>query len=89
MPKKQQQPVPFRAAILPVLAVALFLGVGTFVFDAEPHFPIFLGGAVAGLVAIFQGYRWTDIEEGIKSGIHRALPALMILLVIEIGRAHV
>lgn len=82
MPTKQQQPVPFRAAMIPVVAVAIFLGIGTFLCDAEPHFPIFLGGAVAGLVAIHQGYSWQDIENGIKSGINRALPALLILLVI-------
>ncbi len=74
--------VPFSIAIIPVVAVGLFLGLGTFIYEAEPHIPILLGAVVAGLVALQQGFSWKTIESGLIESIARAIPALLILLII-------
>lgn len=79
---KEKSSVPLVVALIPVIAVGLFLGMGTFVYEAEPHFPILLGAVVAGLVALQQGFSWKTIESGLMDSIARAMPALLILLII-------
>jgi len=74
--------MPIYAAMIPVLAVGLFLVAGIFIYGAEPQIPLLLGAVVAGLVGVWRGYRWKTIEHGITDSIARAIPALIILLII-------
>ncbi|MCD8510876.1 MAG: hypothetical protein LRY73_14115 [Bacillus sp. (in: Bacteria)] len=43
---------------------------------------LFLGGAVAVIVALTQGFSWEEIEEGMTDAIKTAIPALIIMLII-------
>ena len=43
---------------------------------------LLFSGAVAGVIAVYNGYSWKDILRGITSSITSALPALIILLLI-------
>ena len=60
------------AALIPLAALILFIGGNAWIHgEAEwaPHIPLVLAAAVAGLVGVFIGVAWKDIEEGIVDGI--------------------
>lgn len=72
----------FFVSMIPIVCIGVFLGLSIFVYDVEPHMALFLGGAVAVIVALSQGYRWKTIEEGMTESIKTAIPALIIMLII-------
>ncbi|TCO10613.1 Na+/H+ antiporter NhaC [Natronoflexus pectinivorans] len=73
---------PFWLALIPILVTGVSLGFSVFMFDAEPHFSLFLGATAAGLCAYFYGYKWNTIKEGFRSAINRTIPSIIILLII-------
>ncbi len=75
-------PPPFWLALIPIAVVGITLAFSVFVIDAEPHFSLFLGGAVAGLCAFWHGFSWKTIKEGFKHSIARTIPSIIILLII-------
>ncbi|WP_078551420.1 Na+/H+ antiporter NhaC [Bacillus alkalicellulosilyticus] len=72
----------FNVSIIPIIFLGIFLGLSIFVYDAEPHMALFLGGAVAVIVALTQGYSWKEIEDGMTDSIKTAIPAFIIMLII-------
>lgn len=75
------------AALIPLAALILFIGGNAWIHgEAEwaPHIPLVLAAAVAGLVGVFIGVAWKDIEEGIVDGISIGMKAILILCVIGI-----
>ncbi|MBU9713040.1 Na+/H+ antiporter NhaC [Evansella tamaricis] len=72
----------FTVSIIPIIAIGIFLGLSIFVYDAEPHMALFLGGTVAVIVALALGNSWKSIEDGITDAIKTAIPALIIMLII-------
>ena len=76
---------PLWLSLVPVgfLVGFLFLSVA-YLADLEltTHVPLVLSTAVASLVAWRLGLRWLSIQEGMERGIHKAIGACLILLVI-------
>ncbi|WP_429163602.1 hypothetical protein [Desulfitispora alkaliphila] len=72
----------FLASLIPILITGIVLTLSVFVYEAEPHVSILLGGFVAGLVAYAYGFSVNEIQQGLKDSIARALPSLIILLII-------
>ena len=80
---EQRKTTFFQALItVAVLGVIMFLSIVK--FDASPHIPMLLGCGIAGCVALWAGYKWEDVEEGMISGIHQALESLIILMLIGV-----
>ena len=79
-PAKEKKELSFFMAVLPILAMILFLGVGyiTLGLRAEPM--ILLSAAVASLIAYFHGYSWNDILDAIVEKLAKAMPAILILI---------
>jgi NhaC family Na+:H+ antiporter len=48
----------------------------------ELHIPLIFAAAVATIVAIANGYKWSFLEKGIIAGISRAMQACLILMVV-------
>jgi NhaC family Na+:H+ antiporter len=71
-------------ALLPVVALILFLLVQIRVFGGTAHLPLILASIVAAVVGLMLGYSWKGIEEGIVQGIAVALKAVLILMVVGI-----
>lgn len=80
---EEKQP-PLGLALVPVIALIAFLGVGVLWLEASPHLPMILGCAVAVLVAKRLGYDWETLQGGIVAGISIAMPAVLVLMVIGI-----
>lgn len=69
-------------SLIPVFIVGVSLTLSVFVYNAQPHIALFFGAVSAGLVAFWHGYSWESIKSGFTDSIKRAIPSLIILLVI-------
>lgn len=76
--------IPFRWAMVPVLALIGLLALSIVVLEGSGHVPLALAAGVAGLVAWAHGYGWRELEAGVLGAIHLAMGAILILLVIGV-----
>ncbi|MGO5023316.1 Na+/H+ antiporter NhaC [Lawsonibacter sp. LCP25S3_G6] len=78
----KKAPVDFgKSAIVFVITFALILS-GIMLFGTSAHMPLVLAAAVAGIVGILSGYKWTEMEAGICDTIKASAPAMLIMLII-------
>ncbi len=69
-------------ALTPLVAVALFLGVGYGVLGWRIEVMLLVSAAVGGLIGVRLGYDWKAMEQGIIDALATALPAVFILITI-------
>ncbi len=66
-------------SLIPVIALLIIIYFVVFVFGADAHVALILSACVAAIVAMSQGYKWDELEEGIKGSIFDTLQSMMIL----------
>ncbi|WP_232703054.1 Na+/H+ antiporter NhaC family protein [Halobacterium wangiae] len=72
-----------REALVPVLAVVVFLGVGSGYLELAPHAPLLWSIVFAGLFARYRlAYDWEGVYDAAASGLRMGLQAILILFVI-------
>ncbi|QLG60722.1 arginine/ornithine antiporter ArcD [Halorarum salinum] len=72
-----------RQALVPVLGVVLFLGVGSGYLQLDPHGPLLWSAVLTGLVGRYWlGFTWDDLYEGMADSLLMGLQAILILFVI-------
>ncbi|WP_247001978.1 Na+/H+ antiporter NhaC [Halosolutus gelatinilyticus] len=71
-----------RLALLPVLAVVVFLGVGSAYLGLDPHAPLLWSIVFVGAFGRYLGYAWTDLYDGVANALLMGLQAILILLTI-------
>jgi NhaC family Na+:H+ antiporter len=69
-------------AMIPVAAIALFLGLGYAYLGWRVEVMLLAGAGVAGGVGWRLGYRWKEMEAGIIEALGKGLPAIMILITV-------
>lgn len=69
-------------ALFSFAALIVIMAVGIAVFGVDPHIPMFLGVIVAALVSLKIGYKWSQVEEMMITGISRAMQAILILCIV-------
>ncbi|QRV14387.1 arginine/ornithine antiporter ArcD [Haloterrigena salifodinae] len=69
-------------AFVPVLAVVLFLGVGSAVLGLDPHVPLLWSIVFTGAFGYYLGYSWEDLYEGVANSLLMGLQALLIIFTI-------
>lgn len=79
--------MPFRKptlfeSIIPLITIALFLGVGYGVLGIRAEILLLAATAVAGALAWRMGYRYKDLEEGIINSMMKGMPAMLIVIVV-------
>ncbi|YCM44522.1 Na+/H+ antiporter NhaC [Verrucomicrobiaceae bacterium 227] len=72
----------FWEAILPVIALVVMIYLSVVKFETSAHIALLLATAVAALVGLRIGHRWSKIEDGIIDGISVGMKAILILMVI-------
>jgi len=70
------------AALVPVLAVVAFLGIGSAVLGLDPHPPLLWSITFVGAFGLWLGYDWDDLFDGIANGLVMGLQAILILFII-------
>ena len=71
-------------ALASLFSMVLGIGVSVALFGLHPQVPILLGVAVSSVVAWRCGYQWAAIEKAMVIGVTRAVPAIMIFILIGI-----
>ena len=74
----------FYQALITVLTLVVIMFFSLVKLGSTPQIPLLFGCLIAGLVAMWAGYRWDDILDGMISGITRALEAILILCLIGV-----
>ncbi|MFC6716933.1 Na+/H+ antiporter NhaC [Natrialbaceae archaeon GCM10025810] len=69
-------------ALVPVLAVVGFLGVGSALLGLDPHVPLLWSIVFVGAFGRYLGYRWSELSDGITNGLLMGIQALLILFTI-------
>lgn len=69
-------------AVFTFVMLIIVMAVGIIKYEVSPHIPMFVGVIFAALMAMFLGYRWSDIEQSMIEGISRAMQAIIILAII-------
>ncbi|MCB0402272.1 MAG: Na+/H+ antiporter NhaC [Flavobacteriales bacterium] len=82
-----RKPTLLQSFIPIIVLVALLVVNVRFVYgdsslDGANQITLLVSAAVAGIIALYNGYRWNDIMHGIEKSIKSALSALIILLLI-------
>jgi NhaC family Na+:H+ antiporter len=69
-------------SVTPLLAMALFLGIGYGVLRLAAEVLLIAAAAVAGLIARHLGYDYKEIENGIITSMMKGMPAMLIVIVV-------
>ncbi|MFY9262455.1 MAG: Na+/H+ antiporter NhaC [Actinomycetaceae bacterium] len=70
-------------ALLPILSLLLFIGVGYITLELPVEPMILLAAVVASMIAILRlKYTWDDLMESVSAKMAKAWPALLILLMV-------
>ncbi|WP_411968389.1 Na+/H+ antiporter NhaC [Haloferax sp. YSSS75] len=70
-------------ALVPVVGLVAFLGVGSALLKLDPHIPLIWSIALVGLLGRYVwGYTWSDLFDGIERSLSMGLQALLILFTI-------
>jgi NhaC family Na+:H+ antiporter len=77
--RKKRKPT-FFEALIPLIFMGFFLGVGYGVYHLQPEILLICASLVAGFLAFRLGYTWKELEEGIVDNISKAMPAMLILI---------
>jgi len=72
----------FIQSLIPLIAIALFLGVGYGVFHLNAEILLIAAAIVAGLIALKLGYNYKEIEAGIIESMMKGMPAMLIVIVV-------
>ncbi|MFZ7946164.1 Na+/H+ antiporter NhaC [Neobacillus sp. 19] len=76
--------IPFKVAIIPLVAMIVVMGLTVIVLEQGPHMPLIFGTVVAAIVAWRMGFKWDEVEKMMYKGIRLALPAVVIIMLVGI-----
>lgn len=71
-------------ALITLLCLIIFLAVGIIIFGVDPHVPMFFGVCAAAIMAMYLGYKWSQVETMMMDGIYKALQSICILIIVGI-----
>lgn len=71
-------------ALIPLTAMGLLLGVGYGIYQIRPQVLLVAAAFLTGIIGYFLKFNWSEMEKGIVESIHKAMPALLIMLCVGI-----
>lgn len=81
---KEKRKLNLFLALLPLLVVVVFGLFSVITWKGGMNIPILAGIITAGLIGIWQGFSWGELQSGLVKGVSRALPPLFIIIIIGI-----
>jgi len=67
-------------ALIPLIAMALLLGVGYGIYRIKAQVLLIAAATLTAVLGLALGFKWRDMERGIVESIHKAMPAILIML---------
>jgi NhaC family Na+:H+ antiporter len=83
-PAGSRQPPPLWVALLPLVSMTLLLGVGYGIYKIRPQVLLVAAAFLTGCLGVLLKFRWDDMQKGIVDSIHKAMPAILIMLTVGI-----
>lgn len=71
-------------ALIPLVAMGILLGVGYGIYKIRPQVLLVAAAFITGCLGLFLRFKWKEMEEGIVNSIHKAMPAILIMLCVGI-----
>ena len=71
-------------ALLPLIAMALLLGVGYGIYQIRPQVLLIAAAFLTGCLGVLLKFRWEDMQKGIVESIAKAMPAILIMLTVGV-----
>ncbi|MBN2093005.1 Na+/H+ antiporter NhaC [candidate division KSB1 bacterium] len=72
----------FLQSLTPLIAIAVLLGIGYGVLKLNAEILLIAAAVVAGVIAFRLGYSYREIESGIIESMMKAMPAMLIVIVV-------
>lgn len=69
-------------ALVPIIGMAVIIVSSMIVLKIDPHIPIVISTILAGAMAVKVGCSWVEIREGMINSVHRAIEALIIVMIV-------
>lgn len=82
--KQQPQQASLAVALIPMIAMGLLLVVGYGVYKIRPQVLLVAAAFLTGILGFLLRFKWQDMERGIVDSIHKAMPAILIMLCVGI-----
>jgi Na+:H+ antiporter, NhaC family len=74
----------FGIALVPLVLMGFLLGVGYGVYRIKPQVLLVTAAFLTGILGLALGWSWKDMERGITDSIHKAMPAILIMLTVGV-----
>lgn len=74
----------FGVSLIPLIAMGLLLGIGYGVYKIRPQVLLIAAAFITGSIGIILRFTWKEMEKGIVDGIHKAMPAILIMLCVGV-----
>jgi len=71
-------------ALIPIITMGLLLGVGYGIYQIRPQVLLVTAAFLTGILGMILRFKWQDMERGIVDSIHKAMPAILIMLCVGI-----
>jgi Na+:H+ antiporter, NhaC family len=71
-------------ALIPLILMGLLLGIGYGIYQIRPQVLLVAAAFLTGILGIILRFKWQDMERGIVDSIHKAMPAILIMLCVGI-----
>ncbi len=71
-------------ALAPLVAMGALLEVGYGIYQIRPQVLLVCAAFITGILGLYLRFQWKDMESGIVDSIHKAMPAILIMLCVGI-----
>ncbi len=71
-------------ALIPIITMGLLLGIGYGIYGMKPQVLLVTAAFLTGILGMILRFKWQDMEKGIVDSIHKAMPAILIMLCVGI-----
>lgn len=71
-------------AMIPMISMGLLLGIGYGIYQIRPQVLLVAAAFLTGCLGLFLHFKWQEMERGIVDSIHKAMPAILIMLCVGI-----
>jgi NhaC family Na+:H+ antiporter len=76
--------IPLPVALFPLVFMAALLGVGYGVYKIRPQVLLVVAALFTGTIGLILRFSWKEMQQGIVDSIHKAMPAILIMLCVGI-----
>ena len=81
--KKTKEPG-LVVAMIPLIFMFLLFGIGYGIYEIRPPVLLITAAFMTGCLGLFLRFKWKEMERGIVDSIHKALPAILIMLCVGV-----